>query len=115
VDDAAVIYIASPYSHDTKAIRDWRAQAVARYAADLVSRGLHVFCPISHSHPWTEFGVCQDHEFWMEFDRPFMDMCDQLHVYTLPGWGTSRGVAEEIRHFVEKEKPVHYIVPLQKM
>lgn len=84
-----------------------------RVAADLMNRGINVFCPISHSHPIANHGNLDaaDHEFWMRMDRPFMDGACGIIVCRMPGWEQSRGIAEEIAVFKAAGKPVWYCDP----
>jgi len=109
-----MIYIASPYTHADKEVMVQRFMDVSRYAAELTARRKCCFCPISHSHPWTlfpEHDVPHDWDFWEKLDEPFMEICDEIHVLMLDGWDASRGVANEIRHFLIRCKPVVYIDP----
>ena len=104
-----MIYIASPYTDPDSAIREQRARAAAAYTAGLAKKNELCFCPICHSHVLPAFDVPQDWYFWERFDKPFLNLCEELHVLMLDGWDRSRGVANEIRFFVEAAKPIKYV------
>ena len=57
-------------------------------------------------------GVKLTHEQWIEFDRPFMELCTRCVVLKLPGYDQSKGVQAEVDYFNEAHKPVFFI-PLE--
>ena len=107
-----LVYLATPYSKYEGGI-DAAAVAAARVSGKLLKRKVRVFSPIVHTHY-----VCVatdidpfDHEFWMDADSPFMDLCAALVVVRMPGWDTSYGVNKEIVHFAESGKPIYGMDP----
>lgn len=92
-----LVYLASPYSHPTPAVREARFRAVCQCAAEMMRRGMHVFSPIAHAHPIAAHGLPGDWEFWQTYDRLMLSRCDELAVLCLPGWRESIGVREEIQ------------------
>lgn len=106
-----IIYVASPYSHEHPKVREMRFELVVEYAAYLAKKGHRLFCPISHSHPWTAHDVPQTWEFWERLDTPFLDMCDEIHVLGLPGWASSAGVTAELEHMHAQGKPAYWVDP----
>lgn len=112
------VYVASPYTHTLPAVRELRYREVSRYAADLMIQGYAVFSPISHSHHIAEYmtpaKVC-DHNFWMTADLPILEKASAVHVLTLPGWESSRGVNEEIAHAIRHAIPVYLVDPFGKL
>jgi uncharacterized protein DUF1937 len=90
-------YLACPYSHLDRAVREERFNIVNKVAAKLISEGIHIFSPISQSHPMVEYGLPTDWEYWLEYDSFILAHCSKLIVLMLPGWQTSIGVAAEIR------------------
>ena len=105
------IYLASPYSHPDKAVRQQRFEAVCRVAAKLVAQGENVFSPIAHSHPLAEYGDLppMDHEMWLRVDLAFLERCREMRIVKLDGWAQSKGVAEEISIADELGKPIRFI------
>ncbi len=104
-------YLASPYSHKDKWVRELRFRAVARVAGRLqVDRKITTFCPIAHSHPVSEeilgLVAATDVDFWLDWDEPFESLCEGLIVARLPGWEKSTGVSREMAQFEKAEKLV---------
>jgi nucleoside 2-deoxyribosyltransferase len=105
------IYLACPYSHKDQYIINERFHLVNKKAAEIMEQGHIVFSPISHSHPISEHTHVdpQNHDFWLKQDFAFIDWCDELWVYTLPGWEESEGVKREIAYATAWLMPVRYI------
>lgn len=104
------IYLATPYSHKEKRIREKRFKEVNKVAAELMGKGFIVFSPISHNHLIAEAGdlpTCWD--WWREYDLTFIEWCDELYVYCQEGFMESIGVKAEIALAKEMSKPVIYI------
>jgi len=104
------IYLATPYSDPSSAIKFIRFNDVNMVAAKLMSQGYAVFSPISHNHPIAQSGnLPMGWEFWQEYDKIFLEWCDELWVLMLPGWKKSIGVQAEIKIANEMGKYIHYI------
>ena len=97
------IYLAAPYSHPDKSIREHRVEMVNRKAADLMTQGNLVFSPLSHSHPISQYCTANpcDHDFWLKQDLWILAICDEMHILCLNGWAESKGIKAEI-DFAEK-------------
>jgi len=92
-----LIYLASPYTHPSSAIRQARFEAVCEVAGRLMKKGLHVFSPIAHTHCIALMaGLPSDIRYWQEYDTKILSRCDELWVCTLDGWLQSSGVEFEI-------------------
>lgn len=105
-----MIYLASPYSHPDPAVRRWRYDKVCALTADLLQAGRHVFSPIVYSHSLAErFSLPGSWDFWQRVDLEFIDRCDEVLVYQLPGWEESVGVQAEIAYAKEQGKPVCFL------
>lgn len=91
-----LLYLGSPYSHQDPAVREWRFEAACQATARLMSHGILVFSPVSHSHPLTRYGLPGDWDFWQRYDREYLAACGAVAVLTLPGWHRSKGVAAEM-------------------
>ena len=105
------IYLATIYSTDsTPALRVARFEAVNKVAAKLMHKGHLVFSPISHTHSICLAGdLPKGWEFWKEYDRAFIEWCDEVHVFMQKGWEDSAGVHAEKLIALEMGKPIKYI------
>ena len=91
------IYLACPYSHPDISIKVQRFEAVNKKAGELMNQGYVVFSPISMTHPIAvAFDLPGHWEFWEKQDTPFIEWCDEFHIYCLPGWLESKGIKEEL-------------------
>ena len=104
------IYLAIPYNDPDSAIRENRFEIANTISARLMNMEYNVFSPISHSHPIAvQCGLPKGYEFWKEWNKTFIEWCDELHVVCIDGWRESRGVQDEIRIANEMGKPVFLI------
>ena len=101
-------YLASPYSHKSALVRQWRYEIVCRVAGELMQRGEVIFCPIAHSHP-IDPAFERGHKFWMHQDLTILHHASCLKVLRLDGWDKSRGIAEEIEFALKANKSVQFI------
>lgn len=93
------IYLAGPYSHPDPEIRRMRFEALNAAAATIMGEGHIVFSPISHSHPIAvQCGLPKGFEFWSEWNKSFIDWCDEVWIADLPGRHESIGLAAEIEY-----------------
>ncbi len=70
--------------------------------AELMSAGMNVYSPITHSHPLVPYlgeETRFNHDFWMRIDKFMVDKCDALIICCFPGWRQSRGMNQEIEWF----------------
>ena len=91
-----MIYLASPYSHEDKKVRELRYNQVMQYAAKLMMEGHAVYSPIVHNHPMAEiYSMPTDWKFWYRQDSDMLKRADKVLVLKLQGWMTSIGVRAE--------------------
>lgn len=103
------VYLATPYSHDNPAIRELRFMKINEVAAELMSKGIHVYSPISHTHPIAEAGnLPKGWDYWEQYVRHFIEWCDEVWVYCADGWEESKGVNAEIGIAKEFGKRVYF-------
>lgn len=104
-------YLATPYTRYPLGM-EAAADHASIIAAELMLKGVKVFCPIAHSHSIAKvYPELNAHEFWMSVDRPFMVAAKALIVATMDGWDVSRGVLEEIDAFKQMGKPIYVFNP----
>ena len=102
------IYLASPYSAESAAVRQQRYEAVCAAAARMLAEGKIVFSPIAHSHPIAvAHDLPGDFAFWQRQCLSYLDAwATELWVLTLEGWEESCGVRAEIGYARELGLPV---------
>lgn len=94
---SGLIYLATPYSHAEAEIRNHRFLEVNRVAASLMREGLHIYSPISHTHPIAMAGeMPKDWEFWQGYCLTMLQSCSKMVVLMQDGWRESVGVQAEI-------------------
>lgn len=92
-----LIFISSPYSHPDSEIMEENFKIVSKFAAKLISEGFHVITPITYGHTLLQFHeMPSDWKFWKDFCLTFLQFCEEIWVYQMPGWEKSNGVREEI-------------------
>jgi len=106
-----MIYLASPYSHPDRRVREERFRVACQAAARLMRNGEVVFSPIAHGYCIAQHGLPTDRRFWERHDREQLTRCDEVVVLMLDGWQESEGVLAEIRIAKELGKPVRYLEP----
>jgi hypothetical protein len=93
-----MIYIASPYSDISDAVRYDRFIRVQAYTHSLMARGISCFSPIAYGRQFEKaFAVPPTYEYWQDFNDYILLACTKMHVLKLEGWKKSRGVAHEIQ------------------
>lgn len=109
-----LIYLAAPYSHKCRAVREARFHYVNRIAADLFARGVFCYSPITHSHLIclaSNGKIPPDSDIWYKHGLLMARKSDECYVVCLPGWRDSIGVNEyEIPYFKRANKPLDMIV-----
>ena len=107
-----LIYLATPYSHADAAMREQRFKSVNQKAAELMRQGMHIFSPISHTHPIALVGELPlGWDYWQDYDRAMLNACCKLMVLKLDGWSESKGVLAEIKIAGELGLPVEFVEP----
>lgn len=105
-----MIYLASPYTHQNKAIEEERYTVTMEVTAILISRGLPIFSPIVHCHPMAQqFDMPTDAKSWELYNGDFIRKASSMYVLTIAGWKESKGVTQEIILANRLAMPVHYV------
>ena len=107
-----IIYLACPYSHESREVRLARFHAANLAAGKLMEKGHIVFSPISHTHPIAEAcALPLGWEFWRHFDESYLSISAGLFVLCIDGWRESAGVTAEIAIASQLGLPIKYIQP----
>lgn len=107
----ALWYLATPYDACPEG-HEAAYHRAARALLELTTRGVAVFCPITHYHQMGKIlrrqgsGLADALNFWLLLDRPFMERCSGMLLLMQPGWQESQGIAAERDFFSEESKPV---------
>jgi hypothetical protein len=106
------IYLASPYSHPDKDLRESRYKAACHASGYLISQGHTVFSPISHGHGITkEFNLPGDWEYWKKIDRIVLPMCMSMVILIIDGWKDSKGILAELQMAGPLHRPLALLRP----
>ena len=110
MEEKRLVYLATPYSHPEREIREWRFRRVNAVAARLMREGVHIYSPISHTHPIAEAGdLPKGWDYWEQYDRTILACCSKVIVFRQEGWQLSAGVQAEIAIAKELGLPVEFI------
>lgn len=108
-----VIYIASPYSHQSDAVRYERFTRTRVYAHHLMAQGIVCFSPIVYGRQFEKvFIVPADYESWVDFNNWMLLASQEVRVLKLDGWQESRGIAHEIALANDHGIPVSFAEPI---
>ena len=106
------IYLAGPYTDESREVMGSRYESLTRGAALLTGEGLAVFSPITHSAVMCdEHGLGHKWEHWKEVDRKFISSSREMWVMMLDGWRESVGVRAEVGIARELGLRVLYVLP----
>lgn len=107
-----LVYLASPYSHESANIRSQRYQLALQTARKILDTGVAVFSPIVASHPLVvSADATEKHKFafWKRLDLGVIDIVDELWVLDIDGRNESGGVKAEINYAHTQGKPVRLV------
>lgn len=106
-----LLYLASPYTDESAAVREARGKAVARVAGMLIATGRMVYSPVAHGVPIEASGAMAGHfEAWRRHNFNMIARCNDFAVLALPGWCKSEGVTGEIEIALDLGRPVDILV-----
>lgn len=108
-----VIYLASPYTHEDKEVRQYRFEEMCRVHADLLhlhGKTCAFIGPIAMTHSIAEYAKLPTiWDFWKVHDEAILSKCDELWVIMMDGWTESVGVTAEIAYAYAHNIPVIYV------
>ena len=94
-----MIYLAQPYSHPKRVVREHRYECAMQACGQLFLRRRHVYSPIVHWHNVAEF--CElptDYSAWMHENHYMLARSSIVCVLTLEGWKESHGLFHELKY-----------------
>lgn len=102
-----MIYLASPYTHDRPAVRQYRVDAARKAVRSLLLQGIDVFSPVVYADGINlQTPLPLPYADWMRLDFTFLKHAEQLWILPLHGWRESSGVSAEIEYALGKNLPV---------
>lgn len=102
-----MIYLASPYTHVSAAIRNDRLLRTCVATAKLIKLGHIIFSPIVHSIPLVKFGELGSlWSDWITYNEEMMNLASCVAVLPLKGWEISNGVKHEVNYAVANNIPL---------
>jgi hypothetical protein len=94
---SGLTYLATPYSHPDPAVEHARFIVANKCSATLMRAGHQIYSPISQTHSIAlEGGIPGDWQYWEEYDKRIISICQKVIVLTIDGWKESIGVQAEI-------------------
>ena len=106
-----LIYVASPFAHNSATVREARLEAVRHVCGRLVNEGKIVLSPLVYAGELAQHGF-HPPQGWYSWDLQFLARADELLVVQLPGWEQSKGVLVEIAAAQARNIPVR-LMPLE--
>lgn len=105
-------YLATPYTHYELG-HEAAFRMASEQAALLMTAGIPIFCPISHSHPIADFGKLDkvDPDFWRRMDKPMIAAAHGLIYVLASGYLRSSGMHNELVEMLRSGKPVVFMEP----
>ena len=110
-----ILYLATPYARFPAGRHAAWELAVDAATQLTAAVGPRVYAPIVNNHPLQQIGAhtgtllpTNEHRYWLDADRPFMEMAASLVVVQAQSWEDSRGIREEIEVFTAADKPVWF-------
>ena len=106
-----MIYLASPYSHSSAAVRDRRYKQALAATQILTGRGHVVISPIVHSHHvcMADPSLDTTYEQWRDLDETLIVASAEVWVLMLDGWRESVGIQAELELAGELARPVKWV------
>jgi len=101
-----MIYISSPYSHESTMVRDARVMDSARLAARLIRDGMTAYSPIAHAAMIERLCGHIDYDQWLHHCMMMLEKADVVYMLKTPGWNKSHGVRKEIEYAIREKKDV---------
>lgn len=105
---ATLIYLASPYTHPSENVRNYRYLNARRVTVLALQRGIAVFSPIVYGRDM-ETAIGTDFRPWQNLNDAMIEKCDEVWVLCDDDWQKSRGVKHEIELANKLNKPIKFL------
>lgn len=107
-----LVYLATPYTHEDKAVEALRFRQVTEVSGLLVRNGVANVSPITQSHEQHIYvpNLPTTWDYWKSVDEIILSRCDEIYVLCIEGWDKSVGVTAEIEIAKSLKMPVKYIM-----
>jgi len=106
------IYLASPYSHPSKAVQAMRYFLVRDHCTWMINNNQVVYSPILHCyHMALVNDLPHDAAFWRNFDEAMLRPAGQMQILKIPGHAASVGVNMEIELAIEMNIHIESVEP----
>jgi hypothetical protein len=104
------IYLASPYSDPSRAIRHFRYSQAMLAVANLYKRQVTVYSPIVHNHVIAkDFTMPTEAGFWEWHNHTMMERAIGMYILDIDGWLHSKGIREEVEFARGDELPIQMV------
>ncbi len=92
-----MIYLMSPYSHESELIREGRYLAAELACVAFFKQGIAVYSPVVHWHNAAKrHHLSYDAAAFREQNMGVLVRCTRAAILTLSGWELSDGIREEV-------------------
>lgn len=105
------IYLASPYSHQSLAVREHRFIMARHFTVQMLRLGKPVFSPIVYGKEM-ESQLGGDFRSWQALNDAMIKACTMFLVLRIDGWEESEGVTHEIALAKSLGKSITYVDPI---
>jgi hypothetical protein len=113
-DSGKMIYVASPFTHDDEAIKEYRKQINEKVCSHLIKLGYCAISPIVYGCTLIDkhWLTNDDFTYWESFCLTLLKKSDIMYVLRLDGWAKSMGVFNEINFAWDNSIPIMFIDPI---
>lgn len=106
-----MIYLASPYSHPSEAVREHRFIMARHFTVQMIRLGKPIFSPIVYGKEM-ESQIGTDFISWQRLNDAMIRACSMFLVLRLDGWEESGGVEHEIKLAKSLGLTINYVDPI---